>query len=67
MEPSNSAANANSGNPLADGVFERLRNQLDDIQSGIQHSARGAQPRASNIRSLADYQEPEADENMGWR
>jgi hypothetical protein len=35
MEPSSSAAHANSDNPMADDIFERLRNQLDQIQSAV--------------------------------
>lgn len=64
MEPSSSQANANSNNPLADGIFERLRNQLDEIQTAVNSS----NPRGnSGARQQIQDTIPSSTENMGWR
>ena len=39
MEPSSSAANANSSNPAADGIFQGLRDQLDSLQHSVASTA----------------------------
>ena len=64
MEPSTSAAHANSDNPMADDIFERLRNQLDQIQSAVNTNG----PReGSGVRQQVQDPLPSSNEDMGWR
>ena len=66
MEPSSSAANANSGNPMADGIFQNLRAQLDQIQATTNAQPASVQNVAAT-NSRIEVGGPPADTNLGWR
>lgn len=77
MEPSTSAAHANTNNGMADGIFSNLRNQLDQIQATANRPADGNnmdtnlgwrdRAMVNHDRDVAADEEEPAEANMGWR